>query len=223
MEQRGRGSAALVVIIVLAGIVLAAANVAALLIAVKGAFELPALGDVYRAHAAPVIYLIVGPIVFGIVLALLAAPRVPAAAAPDASTTEANPSAPVPPSPEPALRLLGLLQQEGRFIDFIKEDLDAYSDEQVGTAVRSIHAGCRKALNERIELERIFADEDGSEVVVGPGFDPATVRLTGNVAGEPPFRGTLQHGGWRAAKVKLPQSPGGTDPTIIAPAEVEIP
>jgi hypothetical protein len=89
--------------------------------------------------------------------------------------------------------------------------------------VRSIHAGCRKALSERIELERIFAAEDGSQVTVEPGFDPAAVRLTGNVSGTPPFRGTLQHGGWRASKVALPQSPGETDPTIVAPAEVEIP
>jgi Domain of unknown function (DUF2760) len=127
------------------------------------------------------------------------------------------------PSPAPALRLLALLQQEGRLIDFLKEDIDAYNDAQIGAAVRSIHAGCRKALSERIELERIFAAEDGSQVTVESGFDPATVRLTGNVSGTPPFRGTLQHGGWRASKVTLPQSPGDTDPTIVAPAEVEIP
>jgi hypothetical protein len=120
------------------------------------------------------------------------------------------------------LRLLSLLQQEGRFVDFLKEDIDGYNDTQIGAAVRSIHAGCRKALSERIELERIFPAEDGTEVVVEAGFDPAAVRLTGNVSGTPPFRGTLQHGGWRAATVSLPHSPGDVDATIIAPAEVEI-
>jgi hypothetical protein len=78
-------------------------------------------------------------------------------------------------------------------------------------------------LSDRVDLQRIFSAEDGSEVVVEAGFDPATIRLTGNVTGNPPFRGTLQHAGWRAAKVSLPQSPGEIDATIIAPAEVEVP
>ncbi len=160
--------------------------------------------------------------VFAIVMALVARRR----PAPAAAATQALPTtkpAAAPPSPAPALRLLSLLQQEGRLIDFIQEDIDGYSDAQVGAAVRSIHSGCRKALQDRIELQRIFGAEDGSEVVVDKSFDPATVRLTGNVSGEPPFRGVLQHGGWRATKVALPESPGDVDPHVIAPAEVEIP
>ena len=124
-------------------------------------------------------------------------------------------------SPAAALRLLGLLQQEARLVDFIEEDIDAYSDDQVGAAVRSIHSGCRKVLNEHVQLERIFAAEDGSEMVIEKNFDPAAVRLTGNVTGAPPFRGILQHAGWRATKVALP--PITVDPAIIAPAEVELP
>lgn len=89
--------------------------------------------------------------------------------------------------------------------------------------MRAIHAGCRKVLNEHVQLQRILAGEDGSEVVVEAGFDPAAVRLTGNVTGAPPFRGTLQHSGWRASKVTLPDAAAGIDPAIIAPAEVEIP
>jgi hypothetical protein len=73
-----------------------------------------------------------------------------------------------------------------------------------------------------MRIERIYADEDGSSISVAAGFDPAELRLTGNVHGEPPFRGTLQHGGWRARQVKLPESTKGIDPTILAPAEVEI-
>ena len=54
-------------------------------------------------------------------------------------------------------------------------------------------------------------------------FDPSAIRLTGNVSGEPPFRGALRHAGWRAVQVKLPAQPSGQDPRIVAPAEVEIP
>ncbi|HVO25205.1 MAG TPA: DUF2760 domain-containing protein [Candidatus Margulisiibacteriota bacterium] len=221
MHQPPKGRAALVVMILLAGVVVAAANVAILLLAMRANPDVPLFEGTYRLSPVSVGYSICAPLAVSILIAFLARNFAPAA-----RQTPAVPSAPAaapgPPSPAPALRLLALLQQEGRLIDFLKEDIDGYSDAQVGAAVRSIHAGCRKALTERIEFERIFSAEDGSEVVVEAGFDPATIRLTGNVTGTPPFRGTLQHAGWRAAKVALPQSPGDTDATIIAPAEVEI-
>jgi hypothetical protein len=34
------------------------------------------------------------------------------------------------------------------------------------------------------------------------------VRLTGNVVGKAPFKGTLSHRGWRATDVRLPQLAG---------------
>ncbi len=222
MHARPKGSAALVVFILLAGIAIAIANVGALLFFMKGTVELPNLSDFYRLCAPCLIYFVAVPLAAAILVAITAQ-RLSASAQrkPSGETPAAPP--PAPPSPTPALRLLALLQQEGRLIDFLKEDIDGYSDSQIGAAVRSIHAGCRKALGERVELQRIFAAEDGSPVVVEPGFDPAAVRLTGNVTGAPPFRGTLLHGGWRAAKITLPPAPGDVDPTIIAPAEVEIP
>lgn len=138
-----------------------------------------------------------------------------------------QPTEPRPaPGPDPhavALQLLAALQREGRLVDFLEEDIDPYSDEQVGAAVRAIHAGCRKALHERMQIERIYPEPDGAEVEVAEGFDPAIVRLTGNVSGRPPFRGVLRHGGWRATEVRLPSPPAGVDPTVLAPAEVEVP
>jgi uncharacterized protein DUF2760 len=224
MHQRARGSAALVVIVVLAGIALAVANVVVLLTTASEAITASSLVALYDRCPACVLYFIVAPLTVTLVFAVLVRRTGAGTSQPTlaAAAREDRKAVPAPPSPAAALRLLALLQQEGRFIDFIQEDIDAYSDAQVGAAVRSIHAGCRKALDERIELERVLADEDGSEVVVEPGFDPAAVRLTGNVTGEPPFRGTLQHGGWRATKVTLPQSPGGVESNVIAPAEVEI-
>jgi hypothetical protein len=43
------------------------------------------------------------------------------------------------------------------------------------------------------------------------------------VTGQPPFKGTLQHHGWRVKDVRLAPPPEGQDEFIIQPAEVELP
>jgi len=126
------------------------------------------------------------------------------------------------PSPEIALRLLAALQEEARLIDFVQEDLSGASDAEIGGAVRGIQAALRKSLGDRLDLEPILAGEDGDPVEVPRGFDPARIRVTGRPAGEPPFRGVLRHGGWRAKEARLPQPSGASDPAILMPAEVEV-
>src|SRR5262245_66406401 len=49
-----------------------------------------------------------------------------------------KPAEPPRPSAEP-IRFLNLLQREGRLVDFLLEDIQAYSNDQVGAAVRDIH------------------------------------------------------------------------------------
>jgi hypothetical protein len=126
-------------------------------------------------------------------------------------------------SPSPAIQMLTILQRQGRFIDFIQEDLAAYSDEQVGAAVRNVHQGCKEALSQHLELKPIMSEEEGAQVTIQPGFDLHSIRLSGNVSGEPPFRGILRHHGWRVVRVDLPKKVGdqGKD-WVVAPAEVEI-
>jgi len=142
---------------------------------------------------------------------------------------ETAPAPTTPPKPqlrdadrEGALQLLGLLQQEGRFIDFVEENVAAYSDAQIGAAARVVHEGCRKVVHEHFQLEPVRAEEEGSPVTLEAGFDASAVRLTGNVVGEPPFRGTLTHRGWRATAVSLPKIAEGHDLSILAAAEVEL-
>jgi hypothetical protein len=131
---------------------------------------------------------------------------------------------PKPPKPsgEP-LRLLALLQREGRLLDFLLEDIQAYGNDQIGAAVRDIHKNCHKAIKDHIVLEPVLKDAEGATVQVTAGYDPSAIRLTGNVTGQPPFKGTLQHHGWRVKELKLAAPPEGQDEFVLQPAEVELP
>ena len=123
----------------------------------------------------------------------------------------------------PDLRVLAVLQRDGRLVDFLQEEIDAYSDAQIGAAVRDIHRGCRKALRDYLTVEPVLDAAEESAVTVPADFDPAAIRLSGNIAGTPPFRGTLKHHGWRVRSVHLPALPGTRDDqAVLAPAEVEV-
>jgi uncharacterized protein DUF2760 len=121
-----------------------------------------------------------------------------------------------------ALALLALLQREGRLIDFLRESLDGFGDADIGAAARELHRGCKKVLDEHLKLEAMLPGVEDDKVTVPRGFDPAEIRLIGEVKGEPPFQGVLRHHGWRAADIKLPTLSDGVDRTVLAPAEVEI-
>jgi len=124
----------------------------------------------------------------------------------------------------PDLRILAVLQRDGRLVDFLQEDIDALPDAQIGAAVRDIHRGCRKALRDYLTVEPVLSAPEESTVDVPADFDPAAIRLTGNVSGSPPFQGVLRHHGWRVKAVHLPVLPGAKDESaVLAPAEVEIP
>jgi hypothetical protein len=126
-------------------------------------------------------------------------------------------------SPQAAVQMLSVLQREGRLIDFFQEDLSLYDDTQIGAAVRSIHEGCKGALKEYVDLEPIYSEAEGVEVTVPKGFDSKAVRLTGNISGDPPFKGILRHRGWQVRRVTLPlPTTEQKKDWILAPAEVEI-
>jgi len=124
--------------------------------------------------------------------------------------------------PDAALQLLGMLQQGGRFIDFLEEDVAAYSDTQVGAAARVIHEGCRKTLVEHMTIVPVRSEAEGSRVTLPDGFDSSTVRLTGKLVGQAPFSGNLTHRGWQVTELKLPKVASGHNLRILAPAEVEL-
>ncbi|HEY7866121.1 MAG TPA: DUF2760 domain-containing protein [Psychromonas sp.] len=125
-------------------------------------------------------------------------------------------------TPEAALQLLTLLQQDARFIDFIQEDLSAYSDADIGAAARVVHEGSKKTLNAYFTLEAIRSEDEETAISIAEGFNASEIRLTGNVVGNAPFNGTLIHKGWKVTEVKLPKLAAGHDASIVAPAEVEL-
>ena len=133
-----------------------------------------------------------------------------------------EPPRPVKPSGDP-LRMLAVLQREGRLLDFLMEDISGAADAQVGFGVREMHRKCQEAIEKALDLEQVLPNNENETVTVAAGFDPSAVRLTGNVAGSPPFHGTLIHPGWRVKTMRLPAPPEGVDEFVLAPAEVEVP
>ncbi|QBE65154.1 DUF2760 domain-containing protein [Pseudoduganella lutea] len=157
------------------------------------------------------------------------APSAPSAPPPPPAPAPVPAPAPAPvapplreATPDAALQLLSLLQREARLIDFTQENLAGYSDADIGAAARVVHEGCSKVLKEHFTIEPARAEAEGSRVTLEEGFDAAAVRLTGNVVGKPPFKGTLSHRGWRATAVRLPKLAEAHDAKVLAPAEVEL-
>jgi hypothetical protein len=122
---------------------------------------------------------------------------------------------------EGAFQLLGLLQREGRFVDFIQQDIAGFGDSDVGAAARVVHEGCRRALTSHARIVNVRTETEGATVVVDKA-DGDVVKLTGDVSGQAPYRGVLRHRGWRIETLKLPQRVGLQDLRVVAPAEVEL-
>jgi hypothetical protein len=115
-----------------------------------------------------------------------------------------------------------LLQEKGRLVDFLMEDITSYDDTHVGAAARVIHQGCREVLQEHFKITAIAESEEGAQVTVPAGYAKERYRIIGNLSGEPPFTGTLIHKGWKTEFVKLPRIVEPERLPAIAPAEVEL-
>jgi Domain of unknown function (DUF2760) len=121
-----------------------------------------------------------------------------------------------------AVQMLALLQRDGRLIDFLAENISNYPDAQLGAAARTIHETCQQVLNRYVKLEPILNSEEDQHVTVPAGFDPAAIKLIGNVTGGPPVSGVLRHKGWQVREINLPPLPLGVGRMVVTPAEVEL-
>lgn len=173
------------------------------------------------------------PLAFGAFFSILSSPAVAARVGrlhrDDAPAPAAAPIAPVAPvaplrqaTPDAALQLLALFQRDARLIDFTEEDVANYADADIGAAARIVHEGCRKVLREHFTIAPVRAEAEGSRISLDAGFDAGAIRLTGNVVGSAPFKGSISHRGWRATDVRLPKLSSGHDATVLAQAEVEL-
>lgn len=157
------------------------------------------------------------------IAALLAGESVAAPTAAPPQAAEPKPPAKKQAQGGAAFSLLAAMQREARLIDFIKEPIAAYTDAQIGAAVRDVHRGCNTVLERVFALRPIVEGEEGAAVEVPSGPEAARFRLVGNVTGQGPFRGTLCHHGWQATKIELPEWTGNEAAArIVAPAEVEL-
>ncbi len=161
------------------------------------------------------------------------AAAMPAAASGSAGVAPAQPAAPKPavtPAPLPgaggdALILLSLLQDRGRFLDFVAEDISAYGDAQVAAASRVVHQGCKAVLSECLALAPAHAGAEGDRITVDPAADPNRYRLQGKLAQQPPYSGVVVHRGWKTTRLTLPRHTRPIDPSgenIVAPIDVEV-
>jgi Domain of unknown function (DUF2760) len=151
------------------------------------------------------------------------AKREPERAKAQAVTPAATPP-PVNQAEAEVVSLLASLQDKGRLVDFLMDDVSAYGDAEVGAAARVVHEGCRAVLREHFDIEPIRTEREGTVITVPENYRADAYRLVGKISGEPPFSGQLVHRGWKTTRVKLPRvlrSGEGRLPTI-APAEVEV-
>ena len=150
----------------------------------------------------------------------------------EAPTLQAAPAKASSPIAQPTVRpeaeivaFLALLQEQGRLVDFVREEIAGASDQQLGSAARVVHAGCRKVLDEYFDIQALREGNEGDRVVLEAGYDAAAHRLLGSVPNQPPYKGKLVHPGWIARSVKLPTVTGVTAQRpwpVLAPAEVEL-
>lgn len=133
-----------------------------------------------------------------------------------------EPPKPIKPSGAP-LRMLALLQAEARLVDFLMEDITSMKAEEIGNAVREIHKKAQTALKQHAVIETVLNENEGETTTVPKGFDPSAIRVIGNVTGQPPFKGQINHPGWRVKELKLATPPEGADEFVLQPAEVQIP
>lgn len=143
--------------------------------------------------------------------------------------TKAKAAAPIAPVEQPktsdgALQILHILQRDSRLVDFLMEDISVYADDQIGAAVRSMHADCKASLTRHISLAPVIDGVEGTYQKLDASNvpDPNRIKLIGNVpASGKVAGGILRHRGWAAFTLNLPAL-GKQDASVVAPAEVEV-
>ena len=140
-----------------------------------------------------------------------------------AAAKKPEPVAPLVTPADGSLQLLGILQRDARFLDFVMESLTGYSDEQIGGAVRNLHENTRAVVDRYLKLAPVIDGVEGTFAKVPPGSTPTQVKLIGKVPADGKVPGgTLRHKGWKVIQVDFPPIFAHEKSDVITPAEVEI-
>jgi hypothetical protein len=136
-----------------------------------------------------------------------------------APTPAAAPPKPQASAADGAVQVLGVLQRDSRLIDFLMEDISAYTDDQVGAAIRDVQVQAKQSLERYLKLQPVI-DAVEETTVTTAGMDATSYKLIGKV---PPngkaASGVLRHRGWKAGQVELPAAKPSN---ILVPAELEV-
>jgi hypothetical protein len=192
---------------------------AVLLVALNGLLLIPAMS----AHTFLIAALALALAIIVLILCFVGTPR--EAPVPAAAPVAAQPPPPAANQAEAeVVAFVSLLQEKGRLVDFLMEDVTPYDDKQVGAAARVVHQGCREVLNDSFKITPISQAEEGSRITVPASYPADEYRLLGKISGDPPFTGTLLHKGWKTESVKLPRILKSDEKRLpsIAPAQVEL-
>ncbi len=122
------------------------------------------------------------------------------------------------------ITFLARMQEKGRLIDFLMDDISTHNDSAIGAAARVVHQGCSAVVKEHLSISPVDGGTEGAKISVPPGYNASLYRLTGNLSGKAPFNGTLVHKGWKVTSSKLPKvvSPESGELPPLAPAQVEV-
>jgi Domain of unknown function (DUF2760) len=194
------------------------------LVALNALLLVPEMRDFYTYYAGASVALAAALLV--IMFAIRGKPR----PEPEPKPAKGEIATPMPvPAPSnqaeaEIVSFLATLQERGRLVDFLMEDITTYNDAQVGAAARVVHEGCKAALREQFDIQSVREENEGAVITIPAGYAADEYRLIGNIRGAGPFSGTLVHRGWKTERVKLPRILRADEDRLptIAPAEVEL-
>lgn len=121
------------------------------------------------------------------------------------------------------LQFLYHLQDKGRLLDFVMQDISSYNDAQVSAAARVVHGGLSKVIREFFEIEPLSAQPEGAKVEIDAQYDPIEHRILGNETKSQAHEGTIAHRGWRAKSINLPSvRETRSSKNVIAPVQIQL-
>ncbi|MFT4901604.1 MAG: hypothetical protein ACI81V_000878 [Lentimonas sp.] len=190
------------------------------------------------AENAPIIaYLMIALAVITLLLTLSIKPATPVAATVEPAEAVEEKTAPQPAHPKidavteqsgevQVAQLLSLLQEKGRFLDFVMDDIKSYPDTQIAAAARFVHQGCQAVMQHNFKIEPVASVSENSALTLDADYPRSDYRLSGKIGTKAPLSGTLKHKGWKTSAINLPKVMGSKAQAkgshLLAAAEVEV-